>query len=78
MRARSRCGGGRGGFRSTLGSGRLTPLPINGSVLGLTKKEPERWAARSTGAEGNAGRLPARRALQVGEENREPNRRQEY
>jgi lipopolysaccharide transport system ATP-binding protein len=24
--------------RSTLGSGRSTPLPINGSVLGLTKK----------------------------------------
>jgi ABC-type multidrug transport system fused ATPase/permease subunit len=27
-------------FCSTLGSGRSTPLPINGSVLGLTKKEP--------------------------------------
>jgi hypothetical protein len=27
-------------FRSTLGSGPSTPLPINGSVLGLTKKEP--------------------------------------
>jgi ABC-type polysaccharide/polyol phosphate transport system ATPase subunit len=25
-------------FRSTLGPGRSTPLPINGSVLGLTKK----------------------------------------
>ena len=26
-------------FRSTLGSGRSTPLPINGSVLGLTKTD---------------------------------------
>ena len=26
---------------SALGSGRSTPLPINGSVLGLTKKEPK-------------------------------------
>jgi hypothetical protein len=54
-------------FCSTLGSGRSTPLPSNGPVLGLTKKEPERRppagrvlrlgeAARRTGA---AGRRPA-------------------
>jgi hypothetical protein len=41
-------------FCSTLGSGRSTPLPSNGPVLGLTKKEPER-------------RPPAGRVLRLGE-----------
>ena len=57
-------------FRSTLGSGRSTPLPINGSVLGLTKKEPERRAARGKGA---VGRPAGLRGLG----NRKPNRRQD-
>jgi hypothetical protein len=43
MRGRSRCGGdhdaGAGGVSLSLGSRLWTPLPINGSVLGLTKKK---------------------------------------
>jgi hypothetical protein len=44
-------------FRSTLDSRHSTPLPINGSVLGLTKKEPERRAAQRKGAAGRPGGL---------------------
>jgi hypothetical protein len=43
---------------------------INGSVLGLSKKEPERWAAQRKGAAGRPGGLR-------GLGNREPNRRQD-
>jgi hypothetical protein len=41
-------------IRSTLGPGRSTPLPINGSVLGLTKKEPERKGGEKNRRPGKA------------------------